>query len=376
MSSRSLGTRAVGGALAASCALALSPLRVAAQEDFNATEVAAARALAIEGIKLADGGRCDEAIDKLGRAEKLHHAPVVLGRLGECQVIIGKLVEGTENLRKVLREPLAPDAPAVLTRARERAQSVLEKAKGRIGALNISVRGPREGAPVTVTVDGEPMNVVLLDAERPTNPGEHVIEASAPGFAPASARVTLGYGDKASVVLTLEPDPEGHAAGVAPPAVLGAPASAADGEAPPSAVASEMAYADRAAAAPGSDAMSEPDLTGAYVAWATGGAAVVVGSVFGWLAIDGKADLEEQCPNRLCPESSEDRLDSARRASTLATVSFALGGAALGLGTFLYFNASPSEETPAATASGQEPAPSLAARAWIGLGQVGVSGQF
>ena len=65
-----------------------------------------ARGLAVEGLKLADAGKCPEAIEKLMRAEKLHHSAIVQGRLGECQIAVGKLVDGTENLRKVMREPV------------------------------------------------------------------------------------------------------------------------------------------------------------------------------------------------------------------------------------------------------------------------------
>src|SRR5690606_6492137 len=81
-------------------------------EAQSAENKAAARALGVEGIKLANAGNCEAAIEKLSRAEALYHAPTILGRLGECQVALGKLVEGTENLNRVVREQLAPNAPA------------------------------------------------------------------------------------------------------------------------------------------------------------------------------------------------------------------------------------------------------------------------
>lgn len=373
-----LSSRPAWGAVAA-CTAALWAHEALAQDDFNATEVAAARAMAIEGIKLADAGRCDEAVDKLARAEKLHHALVVLGRLGECQINQGKLVKGTENLRKVLREVLPPEAPVVLTRARERAQSVFDKAKGRIGALYISVKGPRDPASVSVSVDGEPMNVVLLEADRPTDPGEHLVEVSAPGFISAAGRVNVGVGDKANVVINLEPDPRAqitiNSRALNP--IAGSPASSADGTLAPAPRTSELST-EADATALGNEWSAEPDRTAAYVAWTAGGAGVIAGSIFGLLALEGKNELDRQCTNNLCPSSSQDRLDSARLASTLATVSFALGGAGLGLGTYFYFAAEPSEE--GSTASDDAPVASSRSRAsagaWIGLGQVGISGQF
>jgi len=50
------------------------PMRTASAEGDDAAETAAARSLAVEGLKLADSGKCADAIEKLSRAEKLHHA--------------------------------------------------------------------------------------------------------------------------------------------------------------------------------------------------------------------------------------------------------------------------------------------------------------
>ncbi len=345
----------------------------AAQEDADAAETAAARSLAVEGVKLADAGRCEEAIEKLTRAEKLHHALVVLGRLGECQVAQGKLVDGTENLRKVLREALPPDAPAVLQKARERAQSVLDRAKLRIAALHIVVKGLEDQAGLNVMVDGQPMNLALLDADRPTDPGEHLVEARAPGFFGANARVNLGAGDRQSIMLLLEPDPNASVASTAGAANPGGapaalqPAGSAMSEA-------RLQYRDAPVFSGSTDRVREGELdhTAAYIAWGVGGAALAVGSVFGLIAIDGKSDLDDQCPNNLCPATSSARLDSARGASTAATVLFAAGGASLALGTVLYFVASPSDDGERESSAREPSAP----RAWIGIGEVGLSGEF
>src|SRR5262245_6301690 len=76
----------------------------------DAADTATARALGVEGVTLADAGRCSEAIDKLARAERLHHAPTTATRLGECEIEVGKLVAGSERLQRVVREPLAGNA--------------------------------------------------------------------------------------------------------------------------------------------------------------------------------------------------------------------------------------------------------------------------
>lgn len=354
------------------------PATASAQEPPSAEETAAARSLALEGIKLADAGRCEEAIEKLARAEKLHHAPVVLGRLGECQVARGQLVEGTETLRRVLREAVPANPPAVLVKARERAQAVLERAKGRIGTLNIVIKGgPPGNSGVVVSVDGQGMNLALLEVDRPTDPGFHLVEAGAPGYLSTSARVGLTAGDKQTVVIHLEPDPNAVAVAPAEPSPSEAAAPrASEGE--PASAAPLMASGQLGVSSAETPAPDEPDYTAAYVAWGAGGAAIAVGSVLGLMALSGKNELDEQCDGNLCPETSRDRLDSARSLSNAATISFVLGGVGLGLGTFFYLNESPGagSESTAKRASDQASAPSWSARAWIGLGRVGVSGEF
>lgn len=382
----------VGGWLAVSCAglLALSTNDAAAADDEpSAAETAAARTIALEGIRLADAGRCEEAIEKLSRAEKLHHAPVVLGRLGECQILEGKLVDGTETLRKVLREALPANASPALLKARERAQGVFDKARPRIAALHIVVNGPEEGATVAVMVDGELMNSALLDADRPTDPGDHLIEASATGFLRGSARVSLGPGDKQHVSIDLAPDPNAIAMTSTASPTLDATARTPDA-AGASDTASSSTRLDPAqeSGAPAPASMDgarddEPSYTGAYVAWAAGGAAIAAGSIFGLMAFSGKSELDEQCPDNLCPQTSRDQLDSARTASTAATVLFALGGASVGLGTVLYFSAGPNEDgsagssasrtRPALAGRSREPLPP---RAFIGIGHVCLAGEF
>ena len=68
------------GALAA--LLTLSPVALA---NPSAEDIAAARSLGTDGVKLADAGDCKAAIPKLQAAEKLFHAPTTADRLGECQ---------------------------------------------------------------------------------------------------------------------------------------------------------------------------------------------------------------------------------------------------------------------------------------------------
>jgi hypothetical protein len=337
----------------------------AADDDSNAADIAAARSLALDGLKLADAGRCGEAIDKLSRAEKLHHAPIVLARLGECQVTQGKIVDGTENLRRVLREPLPANPSASLTRARDRAETVLDTAKPKIAALTISVSG-QGGTVVALTVDGAVVPKALIDAERPTDPGEHIVEATATGFLKATARVGLGPGEKQAVQLKLEADPN-----YVPPST--ATAAPELPTAPRSMPNPEPSFSMNTSSVP----PAAPNHTPAYIVWGVGGAAVVAGAVFGYMAMKDKSDLDKDCQGNICNPKVQDKLDSASQAGTISTILFAAGGGGLALGTVLFFTSGSSKAE-----VGAQPRHAGAAqtrfqpRAWIGPGQIKVGGDF
>jgi len=347
-------------AILSALAVGLCSSAALAQNEPSATDTAAARELAIEGLKLADAGHCAQAIDKLFRAEKLRHSPIVLGRLGECQIEEGKLVDGTEDLQRLLHEPVMPNPPASLVKARERAQSVLDAAKPKIAVLVISVRGVSEN--VSVTVDGQPVPAVLLERDRPSDPGEHVIEATAPGYIKATRRLSLAAGERQEVSLKLKVDPS---AAVAPPKSpeMAQPNTPTSGDTP---APRTMALAKTA---PPPDALRAPNHTASTVFWITGGAVAVAGGVFGYLALNGKHNLDNQCVNDACPPSSKGALDEANRNATISTVLVGVGAASLTLGTILYF-------TEGSSSSEERPVAGLRTGAFVGLNRVGIEGTF
>jgi hypothetical protein len=283
--------------------------------------MAAARALGQEGVKLADAGNCQDAVDKLGRAEKIFHAPTTLARLGECQVQNGKIVEGTENLNRVSRENLSATAPAAFKDAQERARKVLADAKPRIAKLKIAVAAPA-GTPLLVKVDGETVPVANLNTNRPTDPGDHVIEASAPGFKTASAKVRLGEGAQDSVALTLEIDPNAPKPAAEPqPAPLGSTPE-------PAPLRSK---------------------TPALAAFGVGAVGVGVGAVFGVLALGKKGDLDSACKAKVCGSAQQDTIDSGKSFATVSTIGFVVGAVGIGVGTALLLTGGSS--APAASAA-------------------------
>lgn len=303
----------------------LAPLSAFAQEEPSSADISAARALGQEGVKLADAGNCKEAIDKLARSEKLFHAPTTLARLGECQVQVGKLVEGSESLNKVVRETLAPNAPAAFAAAQERAKKVLAEAKPKIAKLKIAVAGPADNNYV-VKLDGEVVPPANLNMNRPTNPGDHVVEASAPGYKTATAKVSLTEGGNDSVALTLEVDPNApKPEPVAPPPPAANPSPPPPLPSPP----------------PPAEPPPPPSRVPAYAALGVGVVGIGVGSIFGLLAIGKKGDVQDACDGTKCPNSVQDNIDSGKTFGTVSTIGFIVGGVGLIAGAYLYITSAP-----------------------------------
>lgn len=296
------------------------PARAAAQD---ATAVAAARALGQEGVVAAREGRCEEAVDKLQRAKSLVPVPTIIVPLAECQIKLGRIVAGVENLLAVARENLPDNAPELFVKAQQRARELLPKAQARIGKLNVSVEAP-PGTTFAVTDNGSAISDSLMGVDRPADPGGHTIVVDATGFLSVTKQVQLGEGATEKLVITLEPDPS-----------------------------FKPTPDDKATPLPPTTESSGSALVpvGAVIA-GVGGIGLILGGAFGGVAAGTKSDLDEVCatPDSCPPERQED-IGRMKTFATASTASFVIGGvlAATGI-TMLAVGLAGGSEAPPATA--------------------------
>ena len=361
-----LATQRLSGASAAVAAAVLvtSVPSFAQNQQASASDIANARALGIEGVQLADRGDCTAAIDRLWRAESLYHAPTILGRLGECQVNLGKIVAGTETLQRVVREPMGPGSPPAFIAARDRAQKVLDAALPKIGKLRIHVDNAQTPG-LVVTVDGEAVPLAGLDVDRPADPGAHQIQASAPGFVAETSTVTLAEGGSAQV--TLAPKPAASATAPVPP-----PTNAAEpAPSPPPPAAAPPTWATGPVPSPAKDEGGGASKVGPIALLATGGVGIVLGSIFGGLALGKKSSLDAAChPKSDCPPQSQSDIDALNTDATIATVGFIVGGVAAAAGGVWLIVGSGSKPSAAASVG------RVVVHPWVGPTSAGVSGAF
>jgi hypothetical protein len=322
---------------------------------------ASARLLGTDGVRLAMAGDCRNAVDKLTRAEAIIHAPTTALPLAKCQIQLGKIVAGTEILNRLFNEVLPANAPEPWLEAKRQVQPLLDAETPKIPKLRIHVDRPATGAEdLQVTVDGEPVPSVILDNDRATDPGTHHVAASASGFASAAADVSLTEGQSRSVSLKLEPLP-------------GGPASAPGALEPPPATPTAETPAPAAPATPEAPASSSPNRVPAYVVLGIGGAGIVVGTIFGILALGTKSSLDSDCPagRDACPPSKKSDVDSLNSTlqtnALLSTVGLGVGVLGVGIGTVLFVSAK---------SDGSPKSAHLEMRPWVGPGLAGLTGSF
>jgi hypothetical protein len=335
-------------------------------------EKAAARSLATQGAEALKGGRYAEAIDLVSRAQAIVHAPTHLLMIARAQTGLGKLVAAQETYLKLLREDLAPTAPAAFKNAQASAKDELAAIEPRIASLRIIVDNAAQRR-ATVRLDDAVVPPALLGVYRPVDPGPHTVTVFPPGQSPVKGTVELRDAEKKDIRLTL---PEG-------PPPPGVPVNAADNP-------------DAARAAPPVDGTLQPPrdvgsqgfmtpLRGAGIGVAAVGVGgIAVGAVFMAKGFSAASASNALAPMICTPPSfmvchggtmmqqsqlmSDDK--DAATDKNIGVAALAVGVAALGAGVALIVIGKPRQAAAAAGPAHASVAP------WFGGTAGGLRGEF
>jgi hypothetical protein len=303
-------------------------------EEAGAETRTIARELALQGATAFENGDFSTALDRFQRAASLFQAPSITLMQARTLVRLGRFVEALDVYESTQRMTLPPEAPEALTLAVADARRESEELRARTPWLKIVVQGGTPGQEARVTLDGKAVPSVLLNIERPVDPGSHEVEASFAGLPTARRVVSLGEGEHRVAHLQFE-------AG-APPAPLEQPRPASTQTAP--------------AAAADHDGPSNRKTWG-YIAGGAGIAALGVSAVSGVIALNKQAKLDEVChPEQAgpisCPGSSEGDMNAYYANRTLSYATLALGLVGVGTGAYLLLSGSPESSHVAVGVSG------------------------
>jgi hypothetical protein len=340
-------------------ALALSCFSAATAEAQTDAERAGARSAATAGADAFEGGKYQDALDLFQRAESLVHSPVHLSYIGQCHANLGHLVEAHETFLRLSREELPANARDAVKRAVSEASDRAKQLEPRLPYLAIKLQGAVPGETAEVTLNGAVVPGALIGIPAPTNPGDYIVRATAPGKDSGEVKVTLQEGERKDALVTLQ------STGEVPP-VAPVPAAAAT-----STTATEPVT-------PQDDGAQGSSLKlPAYAALGVGAVGVVLGTYFALDAGKAADEADDMCGgsrSKCTPQSGvshddiESKNDQAGSSRTMAIVGFAVGGVGLAAGaTMLVLSMSDSSDT-ATSKPGVVP--------YVGFGEAGVVGRF
>jgi hypothetical protein len=313
----------------------------------RAQDSATAQALFEQGKSLMAAGNYADACPKLEESQRLDPGGGTLLAMGLCYEGWGKTATAWADFNLALSQARKDARPE-----RERAaEDHIHALEPKLSKLTITAPQPPPG--LQVTRDGTALGDAEWGTALPVDPGQHVIEATAPGKKTWNTKIDVeGPGSTTEVTIpALEDAP-------APP-----PAPAAGGS---ESTSTAPATPPQPESAPASDGSTQR-----IVGLVLGGAGVVgigLGSFFGAQSFSHWSDAKNACPNAACPSASaattgNSAANDAKTAADVSTVAFIAGGAALAAGAIIFFTAP----------SGPPKAGSLRLVPVVGWGSAGVS---
>jgi hypothetical protein len=331
------------GVCATACALALP-----AAAQTNTAHKATAEAYFDDALRLMQSGSFAEACAKLEASQRLDPAVGTLLYLGECYERRGRTASAWVTFREAEALARATSQPqrADMAKARvERLQAGLARVTVEVSAEARAIPGLR------IMCGTVPIDPTLPSVALPVDPGELVVEATAPGYAPLARTVTVPTAGKVTVSIP--------ALSQASPAAASAPSAAT----PPPEGASQAPAPARVEPTSSPAEPAKQSLAWPLALGAVGVVGLGIGTAFGVKAIGQASDASDLCPQGQCREErGVSLMDSAGTSATVSNIAFGVGAAALVGGVVFYLLDKPKHDEQ-----------SLGVAPWLGPERAGLS---
>lgn len=304
-------------AVRSTCALAMLSAPTFAQ---NGAEKAAADTLFSEGKKLIAAGDTETACAKFEASlAKMRQLGAQLA-LASCYEKLGK----TASAWGEFRAAASAAAKARDGQRRRFAEEHAAELEAKLSRLVIKVEAGYRIDGLMVKRNGLELEHAELGVPVPVDPGDYTVEAEAPGWKEWSTNVTVSMPGSVEVVV---------------PAL---------GKAPVKVEEPALTGSDDAADRPTDGTKRKQRRTLSYLVVGSGLAAItsslIVGSIASSRWDEAKVNCDETSDGPLrCNQAGVDAAGSANTLGTLSTVTFVVGAAAVGFGTYLYITSRPSE---------------------------------
>jgi hypothetical protein len=322
---KTFGRHSVAIRALASCLFAVS-VAGTAHADPSATDKSTATQLFKEGRALLDSGRVSAACRKLEESQRLDPGGGTLLNLALCHEQEGRTASAWVEFTEALGIAKRDDRPQRV----EFARAHIAQLEPSLSRIVIEVPPAADVPDLEIRRDDSVVGRAAWGSPVPVDPGDHVIEASAPGKIAWKESVVIGArGDSKSVTIPAldEVPAPGRTVTLHP-----APTTA---ETVPSAPAPD-------------DGKGSGSLAPAWISLGIGVAAAGVGTYFALHALSLKDDADRACPGDMCTAQGASQNDDAIKSANFATASFIVSAVGVGLGAILF--ATHSGSRPSSTA--------------------------
>ena len=316
-----------------------------------------------EGRALLRQGNVAAACPKLEESERIDPGGGTLLNVALCHEQLGRKATAWVEFTEALGVAKKEDRPLRVEFARAHLAQ-LEPTLSRI-----VVQVPRGGdvPDFEVRRDGSVVASAAWGSPVPVDPGDHLIEASAPGK--IAWRQTIQVGAAAETKTVVVPVLDN-----APLAASSTPAT----QAVPAAVTQAPSSPSSRSEPKEAPAASSGITPAAWIALGVGVAATGAATYLGLHAMALKSDADRDCPGDRCSALGASQNSDAIRSANLATAGFAVGAVGIGLATVLFvMHAIPGiKSSTAHTAPGRKGPSTASVSAGVGLGELTIAGRW
>lgn len=273
---------------------------------------ALADALFHQGVDLMNAGQFEKACPKFEDSQKADPSSGTLLNLASCYEKTNRPASAWATYKAAAALAENQGQSDRVATANERVAALEPKLpKLRIHAASTpGLIVKRNGLEIGASNLGEPIFV---------DPGEHKLEATAPGYQNWTETITIGLGSDEKLVSV-----------------------------PPLVQSDENGGTSSPGNTPG-------ETSGLRIAsYAVGGfglAAIATGAIFGGLAWSDRNKADPMCPDKLCSKEGFDIIEGAKTKALVSTLGFGIGAAALGAGITLFLLSRPSSDEDSQTPS-------------------------
>ena len=277
-----------------------------------------ARALADEAANAYARGDYARSFELLRRAYASVPAPTIALLEGRSLSRLGRLVEAREAYDRAIATPVDAATPPAFTRAIAEASKELGALLPRIPQLRVVVSGS-DSAALVISLDERALPRASLGEWLAVDPGMHRVVTEQPGDERRAEELVLREGERRELRLDAAPQTRSRVP------VLG------------------------------------------IAVLSFGGAAVLTGVATGLVAVNAHDDATEGCPGKICDPGSRGAEDLERfhAFKTVSTVSYVVGAAGLGLGTYLVLTSRASSDAPSAGLAISPTVGGVQVRGWL-----------